>query len=211
MIITHHGKQFFKIQLGDTTLAFNPISKESKAVEKPAKFGANVMLSSVRHPDYYCIETVTYNDKAPFIVDGPGDYEVLGNFVKGLESKTQIDGEEHINTVYTMQFDGINMLFLGHLISRELAPAVREAIDAVDIVFVPLGEKSLAPMDAYKLAISFEPKIIIPMEYDSKTDAKLLQQFLKESGDDSKKPEDKLTIKPKDLAGKEAEVVVLSS
>ena len=30
MIITYQGVEFFKVQFGDTILAFNPISKESK-------------------------------------------------------------------------------------------------------------------------------------------------------------------------------------
>ena len=49
-------------------------------------------------------------------------------------------------------------------------------------------------------------KIIIPILYDEKN----LKQFLKEAGE-SVAPVDKLTLKPRDLAGKENEVVVLSS
>ena len=30
MIITHHGKQFFKLQTGDRVIALNPIAKDSK-------------------------------------------------------------------------------------------------------------------------------------------------------------------------------------
>ena len=50
MIVTHYGKQFFKIQLGDTVIAYNPIGKDSK--NKTSRFGADIVLlmgrSSVR-------------------------------------------------------------------------------------------------------------------------------------------------------------------
>jgi hypothetical protein len=48
---------------------------------------------------------------------------------------------------------------------------------------------------------------VIPILYDDKT----LKTFLKEAGSDGVKPVDKLTLKPRDLAGKQGEVVVLSS
>jgi hypothetical protein len=65
----------------------------------------------------------------------------------------------------------------------------------------------LSPSEAYKLAVSLEPKIIIPMEYDQAT----LKSFLKEGGQEKVSPVEKLTIKSKELIGHEAEIVVLSS
>ena len=46
MIITHFGKQFFKIQFGDVVLAFNPISKDAKG-GAPTKFGSTVAFSKI--------------------------------------------------------------------------------------------------------------------------------------------------------------------
>ncbi len=211
MIITYHGKQFFKIQLGDTTLAFNPISKDSKLKEKPAKFGANAVFVTTNHPDYNGAANLSYGDKAPFIMDGPGSYEVNGTYIKGLQAETEIDGKKYINTIYSLDFDGMSILFLGHLISKDLPTTVREEIESADIVFVPIGGKTtLDPLVAHKLAIGFEPKIIIPMDYGDDQDRDALKQFVKEGGDETK-PIDKLTIKSKDLEGRKADVVVLSS
>jgi|AntRauTorcE11897_2_1112592.scaffolds.fasta_scaffold49995_1 hypothetical protein len=211
MIITHHQKQFFKLQLGDTVIAVNPISKESKSVDKPARFGSTISLSTVRHADYNGVESVTYNNQEPFIIDSPGSYEVDDIFIRGLESKTEIDDKSYINTIYTFEFDGITILYLGHLISRELDSNVREAIENVDVVFVPVSSTTLSATDAYKLATSFEPKAIIPTEYDEKKDAEALQKFLKEGGDDSVKSVDKLTIKQKNIAEMSGDIVVISS
>ena len=64
----------------------------------------------------------------------------------------------------------------------------------------------LTPADAQKLAVKLEAKIVIPIMYDDKS----LKQFLKEAGEEGTKPMDKLTIKPRDVADKQNEVVVLS-
>ena len=85
---------------------------------------------------------------------------------------------------------------------------MRSQIETPDILFVPIGNNELlGPIEAYKLAVTLEPKIIIPMDYDEKK----LKAFLKEAGQEKVAPIEKLTIKAKELIGKEGEVVVLSS
>ncbi len=209
MIITYFGAEFFKVQFGDITLAFNPISKDSSL--KPSRFGADIVFVSALHPDFNGIEQVTHGDKKPFVVNGPGEYEVRGVFIKGLPSESLFGGEQLVNTIYTVSLENMNICFLGALNTPELKNETIEALDEIDILFVPIGgnEKEqgvLEPAKAYKLAISLEPKIIIPMHYTDAT----LKTFLKEAGENPK-PETKLTIKKKDLEGKEGDVIVLES
>ena len=59
MIITYLGKQFFKIQQGDLVIAFNPISKDSKAGVAPSRFGSAMALSTINHPDYNGFDMVS--------------------------------------------------------------------------------------------------------------------------------------------------------
>ena len=92
--------------------------------------------------------------------------------------------------------------------SNKISTETRGEIGSPDILFVPIGNNDLLdPAEAYKLAVSLEPKIIIPMDYDEKT----LKAFLKEGGQDKVAPIDKLTLKAKDIVGREGEIVVLSS
>lgn len=207
MIITYHGKQFFKLQQGDTVVALNPISKDSNFKDKVARFGSGIVLSSVNHPDYNGIETVTYGDQEPVAITGPGDYEVKDIFIKGIMTKTALDKKEYINTVYNMVLEGINVTVLGAL-NKPLEAAEREGAESPDILFVPVGdgEGLLDPKAAYKLAVSLEPGIIIPTDY---TDASL-KAFLKEAGAEKTETLDKLVLKKKDLADKQGEVMVLS-
>lgn len=210
MIITYLGKQFFKVSQGDMTLAFNPISKDSKYSSSVSKFGSNIALSTTNHLDYNGFDMVSHGDNIPFEIKGPGDYEINNIFIKGIMTETKIDNKKYINTVYSLSIDNISICFLGSLTSEngKLDSKVREQIDSPDILFVPIGNlDNLSITNAYKLAVSFEPKIIIPMDYTDKD----LKAFLKESGDENVQVVDKLTLKQKDLIGKEGEVVVLSS
>ncbi len=105
--------------------------------------------------------------------------------------------------------EGMNIVFLGAIDQTELAPEADEEIDNVDILFVPIGgEGVLDSARAYKLAVSIGPKIIIPIHYGDLGAKDALKTFQKEAGE-SPAPVTKLTLKKKDLEGKDAEVVVL--
>lgn len=205
MVITYNGAEFFKVQFGNTTVAFNPISKDSKL--KASRFGADIALISLNHPDMNGADTLSFGDREPFIVSGPGEYEIKDVFIKGFESHSSYGGKGGINTIYVLSLDGMNLCFLGALDTPELKKEIIEALGDIDILFVPIGSEGvLKPADAYRLAVSLEPKAIIPMHYD---DA-MLKLFLKEGGE-AGQPVDKLTVKKKDLEGKEGDIIVLKA
>ncbi len=227
MIITYFGKQFFKIQQGETVLSFNPVSKGSKTGIN-AHFGADVALVTTNHPDYNGVEQLSHGERTPFIINGPGDYEIKEIFIKGVLSETFISDhvrdevdKKYINTIYVLSIDNINIVFLGALSNMEISKEAHEAINSPDILFIPVGglptqagkgpakdgASLLDVKSAAKLASSFEPKMIIPMDYDEVS----LKAFLKEMGEEKAEVMDKLTVKLKDLEGKEGEVVVLKS
>ncbi len=216
MIITYHGMDFFKVSFGDTTIAVNPISKDSKL--KSTKFGSDITLISLNSPEHNGAEQTSRGEKESFIINGPGEYEVSGVFIKGFLSKSNYTGSEKINTIYTVSLEGINLCFLGALSDDKLSAETKEAIDGVDILFVPIGGgEVLNPAPAHKLAVQFEPSIIIPSHFGESGDPSstggqakgALKTFLKEAGEEDVKPVDKLTIKKKDLEGKEGDVIVL--
>lgn len=207
MIITYFGKQFFKIQQGDMALAFNPVSKSSKT-GIIAHFGTDIALQTTNYPDYNGIEQLSHGEREPFVITGPGDYEIKKIFIKGVLSGANIAGKKYINTIYLFTLDNINIAFLGALSDPELSKEAREAINSPDILFIPIGGKGmLDAKSASKLASSFEPRLVIPMDYDDAT----LKAFLKEMGEEKAEMVDKLTLKRKDLDNKEGEVVVLSA
>lgn len=203
MVITYYGKQFFKLQLGDTVIAVNPIGRDSKL--KGARFGADVGLISVNHLDYNGADAISFGDKKPLIISGPGEYEIKGIFIKGFSTEATAGNKKYVNTVYTLNLDNINICILGVLTNKEISPEIKEVIDGVDILFVPIGLQGLSTRDAYNLAAALEPKVIIPMDYE----VPALKVFLKEAGAEDTNPIDKYTLKRKDIEGMEGEVVVL--
>ena len=214
MIITYHGADFFKVTFGDTTIAVNPISKDSKL--KSTKFGSDITLISLNSPEHNGADVTSRGEKASFLINGPGEYEVSGVFIKGFLSKSKYSsgsgqvGVEKINTIYTVSLEGINLCFLGALSDKDLSAETKEAIDGVDILFVPIGGDGVFdPATAHKLSVQFEPKLIIPSHFGDVGQANALKVFLKEAGEESLKPVDKLTIKRKDLEGMEGDVAVL--
>ena len=210
MIITYQGVEFFKVQFGDTTIAFNPISKDSKF--KPTRFFADIALVSLNHPDMNGVENLSYNGKDPFVISGPGEYEVKDVFIKGFASKSMYDGKERINTIYSVTLENMNICFLGALSDINLSSEVKEALGDVDILFVPIGDNNvLNAAKAEKLSVEIEPKIIIPMHFGDVGVKDALKKYLKEAGEDNVKPIDKLTIRRKDLEGKTGDVVVISA
>lgn len=209
MIITYYGVEFFKVQFGDTVIGINPVAKDSK--HKSGRFAADIALVSNKHKDFSGIENLSFGDKIPFVVDGPGEYEIKGVTVRGFLSKSDYEGTHKLNTIYLVSLEDMKLCHLGALSDGDLGSDVKEQLEGIDILFVPVGGDSLlTPERAYKLAVALEPKIIIPMYYGEDGE-KALKVFLKEGGAETVKAIDKLTLKKKDLEGKEGEIIVLSS
>lgn len=213
MIISYYGAECFKISQGDITLALNPVSKDSKL--KTTRFGADITIITTNHPDFNGREQTSRGDKESFVIDGPGEYETKNVFIKGFLSlglESAKKDTEKLNTIYLISFEGLKLCFLGTLTDPVLSDDILEAIEDIDILFMPVGKDSslagggtLDPASAYKLAVSLEPRVIIPMNYTKIS----LNQFIKESGEAKVESLDKFVVKKKDLDNKEAEILVL--
>jgi L-ascorbate metabolism protein UlaG (beta-lactamase superfamily) len=210
MIITFYGLEFIKAQTGDVIVAFDPIGKDSSF--KNSRFGSDLALVSLSDKDFNGVDQLTYKEKAPFVVSGPGEYEVKEIFVKGYGTNSKYGGKDHINTIYSVKFDEINFCHLGALSSiDQVTSEIIEGLGDIDILFVPIGGGDvLEAAEAYKIATKLAPRIIIPIHYDE-TAKKQLDAFLKNAGADGLAPVDKLTIKKKDILEKEGEIVLLKS
>lgn len=206
MVISYLGGECFKVSQGDLTLAFNPPGKGSSLAQ--AKFGADIALVTLDHKDFNGAENASFGDREPFVIDGPGEYEVKGVVVRGWGTPSSYGGKPTINTIYAVTLEGLTLAFMGALGAEKLPPAAVQGLEDVDVLFVPVGGgEVLEHSAAYKLAVQLESKAVVPMHYD----APKLKAFLKEAGAEEVKPVEKLTLKKKDLEGKESEIVVLSA
>ncbi|MEK7503399.1 MAG: MBL fold metallo-hydrolase [Patescibacteria group bacterium] len=215
MHITWHGQSFFQLQTSlskgeQTTLAIDPFD-EATGLKVPS-ITADVLLITHDHADHN-------NKKAikgtPFLVEGPGEYEVKEIFIQGIPSfHDEKEGKERgSNTIYTIEVEEMKLCHLGDFGQKELSEDQLEQIGDIDVLMIPVGgEFTIDAKGATHVISQIEPKIVIPMHYSiPKLKIKLdeVDKFLKEIGQKSVVPQEKLLIKKKDLP-LETQVVVLT-
>jgi hypothetical protein len=177
MVISYLGGECFKVSQGDLTLSFNPPGKGSNLAS--AKFGADIALVSLNNKDFNGVENAAFGDRQPFVIQGPGEYEVKETIIHGFGVPSTYGGTQTVNTIYSVSLEGMNLCFLGALGTTELPQAAKQELDDIDVLFVPVGGGDvLGHAAAYKLAVQLEPKAVIPMHYDAAS----LKSFLKEAG-----------------------------
>lgn len=207
MIIQKAGGYCFKLSQGAVTVAVNPPSQKSK--QKVPKFGADIVVVSLPHEDWNGVETASHGDKEPFVVSGPGAYEVGDIRITGYATEASYDDVVSAigNTVYVIEMDGIRVLVLGALSLAKLPSEVRSELDDIGIVLVPIGSGALNPKAAHELVTSIEPKAVIPY---SVGDEKSLSAFLKTEGATESKSIDKFTVRSRELQAMDGDVVLLA-
>lgn len=214
MIINHYGLGMVKIQQGETVLVFNPISEVPRGREdlKTLKFGADIALVSIKRPGYNGVANAARGERVPFLVDGPGEYEIGGIFIKGFATVGPASSADkpggQINTAYLVTFEQVRILHLGALADPKLPEKLSEGAGVIDILFLPVGNGELiTPKQASQLIAGLEPALVIPVDYSEKT----LSVFLKEMGAEKEKPVESLTVKKKDLVLGQTRVTVIKS
>jgi len=212
MTISWYGHSCFKItnQGGHLTIITDPFNKSIGLT--PPRGNADIITVSHDHYDHNNIKAIS---GSPFIINNPGEYEIKGIRIvgcSGFHDKKQ--GQERgLNTIYLIEIDKIRLCHLGDFGQERLTDKQLEIIGQVDVLIIPIGGNfTLNAQEARKSAEQLEPRLIIPMHYKLaglKMDLADLTEFLKELGLNKKPAVDKLTIKKKDLIGKDMEVVVL--
>ena len=102
-------------------------------------------------------------------IDQPGEYEVSGVSIYGIAARGTMDeAKQKTATMYKIIFDDRRLLITGH-IYPELSDEQLETIGMVDVMFVPVGGNgfTLDGIGALKLIKKIEPKLVIPVHYDS--------------------------------------------
>lgn len=212
MDISYLGHASFRLKGKNATLIVDPF--DNKIGLKFPKVEADIVAVSHSHFDHNAIENVA---GSPFLVEGPGEYEVRGVEIVGVNSfHDDKNGEERgKNTIYNFKIDNINVCHLGDLGQTSLTNEQLEEIGNVDVLLLPVGgHYTIDASEATKIAAQLEPRITIPMHF-SDGEAKIenlegtAEKYLKEVGKEGLEPVNKLTV----VAGKlpeEPQVVLMS-
>lgn len=141
----------------------------------------------------------------PFVVRGPGEYEVRGVFVVGVPTPGPADAP--FSTAYALTFDQVTVCHLGQAVAP---PRDEDAADlgAVDVLILPLGgPRALDPTRAAEIVGELAPRIVAPIVVDAEGGA--LGQFLAKLGAGPIEPVEELRVQP-GPATDEAQVVLLA-
>jgi len=216
MYIIWHGQSCFQIisnqrKNGQVNIVIDPYSEDIGL--KVPKLEADVLLVSHQHHDHNNVKAVGGN---PFLIQGPGEYEIKEVFVQGIPAfhDSSSGKERGTNTIYTIEAEDLKLCHLGDLGQKELTPEQIEKIGGVDILMIPVGGVfTISAKEAVKIMSQIEPSIIIPMHYQlPKLRIKLdgIDKFFKVMGIKKLESLPKLSIKKKDISPEEARIIVLN-
>ena len=209
MKITWHGHSCFKIVTNNTVIVTDPFGKNIGL--KPIRCEADIVTVSHEHYDH---NNVSVLRGSPFIINEPGEYELKGVVIRGINSfRDKKQGEEKgLSTLFVIGAEGIRICHLGDLGQKELTGEQLESLGDVDILLIPVGGiYTVDGEEAVKIINQIEPKIVIPMHYKIPNLTIKLQgvdNFLKEIGRE-KQIVERLVIKKKDLPKEEIRVIVM--
>jgi L-ascorbate metabolism protein UlaG (beta-lactamase superfamily) len=202
MHISWLGNTAFKIQAKpfdkDVIIAIDPYKPETG--DFPRSLTPNIGLYTRGEKG-----SVTLSGE-PFILSSPGECETNGVLI------TSAQGHKANQTMLRIDVEGISVGHLG-MTDKALTDKQLEVLSGVDILIVPVGgEGSYDAGQAVKAINTIEPRVIIPMAFqsDNNPKAKKVDSFLKEMGIPNDKEEKKVIIKKKDLPQDETKIIVLT-
>lgn len=219
MDISYLGHASFKLRGRQSILITDPY--DSSVGFNLPRVSADVVTVSHDHPDHNNYQNIsgTARRKEPFIVKSPGEYEISGISVFGVQSfHDDSDGKERgRNTIFVIYLDDVTIVHLGDLGHVLTDRQVKEIRD-VDVLLIPVGGKyTIGTKEALTVVNQLQPLYVIPMHYRTKLHKKetfgelsSVDNFLKEAGYEQAEYMGKLTVTKSQLP-EEMEVIVLKS
>lgn len=199
MNINWLGHSCFVIKGNRTTIITDPFSPDSGySLDKAA---ADIVTVSHQHAGHSNFSGISGEPK---LISGPGEYEIGGALVIGLATfhDSQKGAKRGKNTVYLIEIDEISICHLGDL-GHTLNDEQVEELDDIDVLMLPVGGIStLNAAEAAEVVRQIEPKIVIPMHYQTDTykgELEPVDRFLKEMGVTDLEPQSRLTVTKSNL------------
>jgi len=180
MVINYNGKSYFKLQSGEKVILIDPLDQR-------ALRGAKIVLNTF-HPALIVDE----KSRTPFFINSPGEYDIDDIRIYGklvaYENKVE-------KIVYSVLFDDIH---LGILPFVQKSPEMEkiDLIEGVDILFIQNSANNyLTAGEIAKIIRQLEPGLVIPYFMENNNPS----QLLKELNQENISPEEKISIKKKDI------------
>ncbi len=206
MEITWYGLSCFRVtERGRITTVTDPFSDD---IGIPApKLKSDLVTVSHDVPGHNFVETVKGD---PYILRGPGEYEVGGVFVTGFPMH-DTDGLRR-NVAYLFDYDKLTVLHLGDL-ARVPEQSEVEELGQVNVLLIPVGGgMGLKAAEAAEVVGLIEPYFVIPMHYAQpgvRIEFDPVDKFLKAMGVSKAQELDTLKVSAADTP-EQPQVIILS-
>jgi L-ascorbate metabolism protein UlaG (beta-lactamase superfamily) len=203
------GQSCFRIREANVTAITDPYDK-SIGYSLP-RLRADIVTVSHDAPGHSAVSAVKGEPK---VLSRPGEYEVKGVFIAGIQTwrGAVARGEaKEENTVFVFEFGELTVCHLGDL-SQVLSQAQVEALPDIHVLLVPVGGGGALDADkAAEIVSLLEPSLVIPMHYRApcvNLQLDPLSKFLKEMGATEQPLQETLRVSRSQLP-EETQVVVL--
>ncbi len=213
MDITWFGHSCFRLRDRSVSVVTDPYGKDIGLLLPRVR--ADLVTISHDADDHNYAKGVKSGFKT---LTGPGEYEITGVFVTGLELRGERKRKDQAsklrNTVFLFEFEDLTICHLGDLDHVPSQAQVEEGLSQVDVLLIPVGGgESLNAAQASEIVGLLEPHIVIPMHYKVKglsPEVKLdpVAKFLKEMGLDNVPTQETLKVSHSTLP-EETQVVLL--
>lgn len=207
------GHSSFRIKGKAASVVTDPFDSAMVGLKFPKVEAIDMVTVSHDHKDHNNTDSV---GGTPFVILGPGEYEVAGVTVLGFPSyHDDKKGEERgRNTIYKMTIDGIRVVHLGDL-GHKLSEDVIDKLGDVDILFIPVGgQYTIDAATAVEVVSQIEPLVVVPMHYKREgmhkdfSEVDGVEKFLKLMGTEAAEKVNKYSV-TRDRLPENTTVVVL--
>src|SRR3989338_5755460 len=122
MTITWFGVSSFKIVGKDITIITDPFGKDSGLTS--VRGNADVIICS--NPTSGWANNFSSISGQPFLIAGPGEFDIKGAFIIGTPSENK---ENNGNTIYSIEVDDVRIAFLGVTKHTSLTDAQKQTLE----------------------------------------------------------------------------------
>ena len=209
MEITWQGHSCFRLRADDLVVVTDPFPASIGL--SPDSRPATMVTVSNSHPNHSYLQDIAEGAK---VFRGPGEYEFSGVLVRGImTTPAPGDPEEHNNTAYHIEMDGLRLAHLGD-IRGALAARQTEELTPLEVLFLPVGEVCAVGLgQALGIIRALSPKVVIPMHFDLpglQVELRGVDGFLREIGLKDVAPQARLNVTSSNIP-QEMRVVVLEA
>ncbi len=167
MEVQYLGHSCFRLRGKKMTIICDPFDPSLGIKILPTK--ADIITISHHHYDHNSPDQIkgTPERSQPFIIDGPGEYEIGGVSILGVPSyhDNKQGAERGKNTIYKIEIDEVKVCHLGDL-GHKLSEETVSQLGEIDVLLIPVGGKfTIGSLAAAEVIAQLEPSVVIPMHY----------------------------------------------